>query len=259
MVALVCSMLLAGSVAAEPAPTAAAGSIGSYLYQPCYELDDKLRGPARPYWPQPGDIMLATDGNFFWTFTHWLAGAGQPHNSGIVVARPDGSLGLLEAGPNDTLHVRILDLLPHLTEYSQKGPVWLRRRTIPLTAEQCARLTEFAQAQDGKRFALIRLAGQLTPFRSRGPLRTYFLGKPHGNRCSYFCSELVTEACVAAGLLDAATARPAATYPHELFFDRSPNLYLNQHFRLAPAWDPPARWMPTVPPEDLQAPLSPAP
>jgi hypothetical protein len=238
------AVLLGGTVlgAGDKGPT------GSYLYQPAYKCDDVLRGPARAYTPQPGDIMLATDPNVFWTWTHWIAGCGQPHNSGIVVARPDGSLGLLEAGPNDTLHCRILDLLPHLTEYAGKGPVWLRRRAVPLTPEQCARLTEFAMAQDGKRFALIRLAGQLTLLRSRGPFRTYFVGGPHGARSSYFCSELVTETCVAAGLLDPVTTRPAATYPHELFFDSSVNFYLNRHFRLAPDWDPPARWMPDVSP-----------
>jgi hypothetical protein len=236
--------LLAGPVLGANEPEV----LGSYLYQPAYKCDDVLRGPARPYTPQPGDIMLATDPNWFWTCTHWIAGCGQPHNSGIVIARPDGSLALLEAGPNDTLYVRVLDLLPHLTEYTQKGPVWLRRRAVPLTPEQSAKLTEFGMAQDGKRFALIRLGGQLTPFRSRGPFRTYFLGGPHGARDSYFCSELVTETCVAAGLLDPKTTRPAATYPHELFFDSSINFYLSRHFRLAPDWDPPARWMPSVPP-----------
>jgi hypothetical protein len=230
-----------------PGAPAEAGPVGSYLYQPSYCMDDELRGPARPYLPQPGDIMLATDVNWFWSLTHNLAGAGQPHNSGIVVKRPDGSLALLEAGPNDTLYVRRLDLLPHLAEYSRKGPIWLRRRAVPLTPEQCAKLTAFAEKQDGKRFALIRLGAQLTPLRSRGPFRTYVVGGPHGDRCSYFCSELVTESCVAAGLLDPATTRPAATYPHELFFDTSLNFYLRHHFRLAPCWDPPARWMPSVP------------
>lgn len=245
---VLCALLLSGSIAAGPGPS---GEVGSYLYQPSYTFDEELRGPARPYTPQPGDIMLATDPNKFWTFTHWLAGAGQPHNSGIVIRRPDGSLALLEAGPNDTLYVRTLDLLPHLAEYTCKGPVWLRRRAVPLTEDQCERLTAFAMAQDGKRFALIRLGGQLTLLRSRGPFRTYFLGGPHGNRDSYFCSELVTESCVAAGLLDPKTTRPAATYPHELFFDQSINYYLSRHFCLAPDWDPPARWMPSVPPEAL--------
>jgi hypothetical protein len=48
---------------------------------------------------------------------------------------------------------------------------------------------------------------------------------------------------VAAGLIDPATARPAATYPHDLFFEKSLNLYLRRHFSLVCGWEPPARWV----------------
>jgi hypothetical protein len=218
-----------------------------YIYQPAYCLDDVLREPGRPYFPQPGDIVLPTDHNLFWTVGHDLALAGQPHHSGIVIALPEGKLGMLEAGPHDTIHCEILDLAWNIQAYEKEGPVWVRRRTVPLTAEQSANLTSFALAQDGKRFALARLAGQLTPFRSRGPVRTRFVGGPHGDRRAYFCSELVTEACVAAGLLDPATTRPAATFPHDLFFDRSLNPYISKNMKLAPDWDPPARWSNTLP------------
>jgi hypothetical protein len=237
---IIAAALLAGCAFSPPD----AGEVcPSYLYEPAYCMDTVLRGEPRPYVPQPGDIMVYTDSNRFWEITHDLALAFQPHGSGIVVRRPDGSLGILEAGPNDTLSCGVLDLLPHLCQYEAKGPVWIRKRKTPLTSEQSACLTEFAMRQGGKRFALIRLGGQLTPLRSRGPLRTYFLGGPHGDRSGYFCSELVLEAAVYAGLLDPKTTRPAATYPHELFFDRSINFYLNRHFTLANDWDPPARWL----------------
>jgi hypothetical protein len=214
----------------------------SYLYQPAHHIDDCYRCPATAYVPQPGDIMLATDPGRFWTITHNLALAGQPHNSGIVVARPDGSLGILEAGPNDTMYCRVLDLLPHLKEYEDKGIVWIRKRREPLTPEQCCRLTEFAMRQEGKRFAIVRLTGQLTPLRCRGPLRTWIVGRPHGDRGAYYCSELVTEACVASGLIDPANARPSATYPADLFFEKSLNPFLRRNFDLSPCWFPPARW-----------------
>ncbi len=215
---------------------------GSYLYQPAFCIDDVLRGPAEAYLPQPGDIMLRLDGSVFWKVTHYLALAFDPNGSGIVFARPDGSLAVLEAGPNDTKYVGTLDLLPHLREYEAEGKVWIRKRRVPLTPEQSCRLTEFALAEDGKRFALVRLAAQLTPFRTRGPLRTWFVGKPKGDRFSYFCSELVSEACVYAGLLDPAKTRPSATYPHDLFFGRSWNPYLNCHLEINAGWCPPARW-----------------
>jgi hypothetical protein len=204
-------------------------------------MDYDLRGPAVPYVPQPGDVFLCSGREMWAKLGHWAAGTGAPQHSGIVFARPDGRMALLEGGPNNTLHCRVLELLPQLEGYAAHERVWIRRRCAPLTAEQSAALTAFALAADGKRFALWRMFGQLTPFRSRGPLRTEFVGGPHGDRVSYFCSELVTEACVAAGLLDAETARPAAMYPRDLFFGRSRNPFIDRHLDMS-GWDPPARW-----------------
>jgi hypothetical protein len=114
---------------------------------------------------------------------------------------------------------------------------------VPLTPEQSALLTEFAMPQEGKFFAIFRLGKQLTVFRSRGPLRTRFVGKPQGaDRRWYFCSELALEALVWAGALDAETTRPSATYPRDIFFDRSPNPYINKHLNLSGCWYPPARF-----------------
>jgi hypothetical protein len=239
MLPLLCSMVSAACLAG-PAGAGEAG--GSFLFQPAFCLDHVLRYPAEAYLPQPGDIMLRLDSSKFWRITHYMALAFDPNGSAIVFARPDGSLAVLEAGPNDCLWVRTLDLLPHLQEYACVGRVWIRKRCVPLTPEQSARLTEFALAQDGKRFALPRLGVQLTPFRHRGPIRTYFVGKPRGDRPSWFCSELVTEACVAAGLLDAERTRPSATYPRDLFYGRSFNLFIDHHLDVNASWYPPARW-----------------
>jgi hypothetical protein len=216
---------------------------GSFLWQPTYELDFCLRGPTRPYTPQPGDIVLSTDTSKFWKIMHNLAGTGHPTHSMIVFAMPDGKMGILEGGPHDTMKCRIMDALPHMYSYEAEGRVWVRRRAVPLTPEESCRLTEFALAANMRKFALGRLAEQLTPFRTRGPIKTAFVGKPHGlDRESYFCSELVTEACVYAGLLDGRTMRPSATYPRDLFMDHSLNPYLNKHLKLYPCWEPPSRW-----------------
>lgn len=214
----------------------------AYLYQPSYCLDFVFRGPARPYSPQPGDILLATDDKIFWKLTHNLAGTGHPHHTGVVFQRPDGSMAVLEAGPHDTIRINTLDWYPHMVEYEQKGRIWIRQRKCPLTPEQSACLTEFCLKQEGKFFALGRLGKQITPFRSRGPLRTEFMGQPHGpDRRSYYCSELAMEALVAAGAIDAETTRPAAVYPRDVFFDSSINPYINRHPVLADCWCPPAR------------------
>jgi hypothetical protein len=223
---------------------------GSFLYQPAYSTDLALRGPAAPYVPQPGDLFFCTDYSRFWNATHDWAGAGHPHHSGIVVARPDGRLAVLEAGPYYTPRIRVLDIGPHLEKCNAMGEtIWVRRRRTPLTCEESERLTAFALRKDGNLFAIIRQGAQLTPLRCRGQWRIYYMGRPHPNRSRYFCSELVTESLVAAGLLDAETARPAATYPSDLFFDHSANRFLNEHLNLSDGWYPPARWTDSPCPE----------
>jgi hypothetical protein len=235
IVPLLCVACPAFGDEARPAP--------SYLYRPAFNLDDDARAPAQPYVPQPGDIFLATDQALWARAGHWLAGGAGVHHSGIVFRRSDGRMGLVEAGPFNSVTVEIMDPIEHIKDHVRAGDkVWIRSRRVPLTAEQSAQLTAFVERQEGKPFAVARLLGQMTPFRSRGPLRTWFVGKPHGERDEYFCSELVVESCVAAGLMDAATARPAATYPRDLFFGRSFNLYLDKHLCLE-EWEPPARWV----------------
>ena len=235
-------LIFTTTVAAQPCEIA----IDSYLYEPSFCLDTIVRGKAVKYLPQPGDVMLATDDNKFWKITHDIALAFEPHNSAIIVRRRDGRLGILEAGPNDTLWLGISDMLPHLKEYNDKGPVWIRKRKTPLTEEQLACLTDFAERQVGKRFALGRMGLLMTPIRNRGPLRTEFLGKPNPDRKCYWCSELVLEACVAAGLCDRETTRPGASFPHDLFYDWSYNRHFNKYPPLACGWEPPARWMDCV-------------
>jgi hypothetical protein len=227
----------------------------SCLCHPSYDMDGELRDPQAAYTPQPGDIYMSTDKLFWAEAGHRLALSGPPHHSGIVVARSDGRLAMLEAGPFNGIRVQIVDLDYCLEEHERRGEkVWVRQRRTPLTAEQSACLTKWAEAQDGKRFAVFRLLGQITIFRSRGPLRTYFMGGPHGERSAYFCSELVMETCVHVGLLDPATTRPSATYPRDLFFDKSVNKFLNEHFTLADGWYPPARWITAPHPKEPEAP-----
>ena len=213
----------------------------SYLYQATFCMDYELRQPAEPYDPQPGDIFLCTGRERWAKLGHWAAFTAAPQHCGIVFALPDGRPALLEAGPHNALRCRNMELIPQLESYASFERVWIRRRCLPLTAEQSASLTAFALCQEGNRFALGRMLAQITPFRSRGPWRTRYLGGPHGQRSSYFCAELVMEACVAAGLVDPVTTRPAATYPRDIFFGRSRNPFIDRHLDLSD-WCPPARW-----------------
>ncbi|MGB2609595.1 MAG: hypothetical protein WBC80_11510, partial [Isosphaeraceae bacterium] len=146
---------------------------GPYVCQPAYARDWELRGPVEPYVPQAGDIFLATDQRLWFRWGHLIAGANGVHHSGIIVALPDGELRLIEAGPFDKVQVEMMDPYQHMSQPAALGDrVWVRRRKVPLSPEQSARLTAFACAQEGKPFALARWFGQLTPLRARGPIKT---------------------------------------------------------------------------------------
>jgi hypothetical protein len=217
-----------------------------FLDQPEYAVDDDFRPPQVPYDPQPGDIMFSVTNTRVYQLGHKLSGAGELSHSGLIFRRPDGCLAAAEAGPFDIPLIRSMDLIPYVSAYSNRGKVWIRTRCAPLTPEQSCRLTEFCLHQEDKAFARLRLYAQVTPLRSRGPLRTEWLGGPHGpDRVSYFCSEMCTEGLVYAGLVDPQDARPSATYPSDLFFDHSRDAFLNEHFKLGRhGWNPPARWRP---------------
>lgn len=215
-----------------------------YLNQPAYSIDKKPRLPVQPYQPQPGDVLLFSDPTIIWGLLYTIALTSAPGHSGLVVQLEDGQLGILEAGYDDKPWVRVVSLEQRLSQFP--GTIWVRQRKTPITAEQSRILTWFANEIDGHRYGVFRLFCQLTVFRNRGPLRTYVLGKPQGVRKTYICSEAVMEALVAAALIDTETARPSATFPRDLFFDRSPNLYINRHPPLASDWEVPALWRATT-------------
>lgn len=222
----------------------AAGPHGD-LCRPAYCLDFELRGPLRQYTPQAGDIIFFNyEDSVFWKFAFKMAFSGPPDHSGVVVQMPDGTFGVLESGPDDSLRVETCLLAPRLAfHHCNRGRVWVRRRITPLTAEQSSRLTEFAISERHKEYAYWRLLGQGTWMRSRGPIKIAWRGKPKGPHESYFCSEVVLEALVYAGALCPVTTRPSATYPEDFFFDRSRNPYINKHLNLSCTWEPPARWI----------------
>ena len=213
-----------------------------YFYQPAYDVLAIPRPPATPYLPKSGDVILFSDTNVMWSLLFHLALTGKPGHNGIVVTMPGGRLGLFESGYNNTAWSRVTPLEYRINQYA--GFVWVRSRIEPLTEEQDRRLTEFAMMSNGRLYAIGRYLGQLTPFRTRGPLRTRFLGKPIGPGHRYYCSQATVEALLHTGVIDRATARPGATFPQDLFYDRSRNLYIDRHPPLANGWSPPQLWTP---------------
>lgn len=226
---------------AQPCPAPPAADSYGWLARPAYDLSFDPRPPFQPYTPQAGDLILSTTRSVPATLRYLLALTWRPTHAGVVVRTPDGGFGVLEAGGGGEHTTRVTPLADRFAREADRA-IWVRTLRAPLTPEQEAELTEFAGVVSGRPYATRRQVAQATPFRSRGPLRTFALGRPKGVRDSYICSEVVIEALVAVGVMDAGTARPVATYPRDMFFDRSPNLYLRRHPPVADRWEPPALW-----------------
>jgi hypothetical protein len=178
-----------------------------------------------------------------WSLLYTVALTGAPGHSGFVAGMPDGRLGILEAGFNDSAWTRFTPLDYRLHQY--RGSLWVRRKHVPLDPWQDARLTEFAVQADNTRYNVHEFTRLITPFRERGPIRTFVVGRPRGPGYRLVCSEAILEALAYAGVLDPKTIRPTATFPRDLFFDRSPNLFIHLHPPLAAGWEAPALWTPT--------------
>ncbi len=200
-----------------------------------------LGEPARlvRYTPCEGDLVFYDDRNRAWTALFALAGTGPPLHMGIIVRKPDGKLAVLEAGPDDTLWVKLLDLPGRLHQFDRDfrgGIITVRRCKKTLSREQSQALTRFALAQKGKRYAALRLLMQGTALRERGLLAPW-QARTYRDRDAWICSELAVAAAVTAGLLDERAIAANATYPRDLVDDRK--------HRLAAVWRPAAAWRPT--------------
>jgi hypothetical protein len=192
-----------------------------------------------PYYPMPGDILLYDSLDKVVATVMKLAGTGGPSHAAMVIARREGTPAILEVGPNSRPQAftkcYIVEVYPRLSTYP--GSIYVRRPHQPLNQEQSQKLTEFAEAQIGKEFAVGRLALQMTPFRCRFGLRHTLFAGTVLNRDRWVCSENVVAAGTVAGLFDPKVHFANAMYPRDLAYDEEYNLTLT--------YGEPVLWVPT--------------
>lgn len=197
---------------------------------PVLELPCECRGCVRKavYHPQPGDIVFFRTTNLVWKGSSMLMMCGKATHIAIVVARPDGTLGLLQT-PKIGSRVEITEIVPGIMD--QGGQCWVRRRCVPPTPQQCANLTTFASAQEGKPYDL---AGWMTmPYcRPMQCVTKKCIDLADVDRPSWFCSSLVVGALIAANLIDGREVRPTCICPNDLMVDC--------HIDLSCGWESPA-------------------
>jgi hypothetical protein len=215
------ALLSAAPAAAEPQPT-------GFVAPPAKK--DAPPVEPKPYIPREGDLIFYDDHNPIWTALFLMAGTGPPLHMGIVIKKEDGTLAVLEAGPDDTIWVRILDVETRLPQFQKdyKGTITIRRCKQALGAEKSEALTRFALAQDGKRYAIFRLMIQGTQLRNRGPVRELFLARTDLDRSTWICSELAVAAGTIAGLFPK-SVKSNVTYPLDLVDNRRHDLSRGWH------------------------------
>ena len=226
-------ILPANAVGVSFAPTALDRTETGYLI-----VLDPTGGDASlrttPYRPEAGDLLLYTQSKYEKLFQ--LVGTAAPTHSAIVFERPDGIPASLElTGPQViTAKVHHLDVGTRLHGYP--GSIIVRRSRMPLTREQSAALTKFALAQEGKDFALGRLALQATPFHCHSGWRRTLFGHTYLDRSRWLCSEIAVAGATVAGLLDPQQCPANAMYPRDLAYDES--------YNLSATYQPPLQWVP---------------
>ena len=170
-----------------------------------------------PYVPREGDMVFFNDHSQKWGVLYKLVGSDAPYHVGLIFKKPDGQCAIAEAGPNDTLKCRVLELAPRLLGWEHT--LLIRRCKKTLTPEQSAEMTKWALAQDGKRYALGRLLLQATPVRCRAPLRKSVFGATYTDRDSYLCAELVIAGGTVGGIFDPQLHKANTIYPRDVVQD----------------------------------------
>lgn len=200
---------------------------GSYVVQHVKTADGKYVSRTVPYEPQAGDLLFFDEYKPHWVVLYKMVGSDGPHHSALIFRKSNGEFATAEAGPNDTLHCRVLPLLPRLQGFD--GTLHIRRVKTPISKEREAALAEWAEAQAGKRYALGRLLLQVTPIRCRGPVRRDVFGKTYTDRSSYMCAELAMAGGTVAGLFDPIRQPGNAIYPRDIIYNDKYDLSATHH------------------------------
>ena len=215
MEALVLAWLVA---VAAPAQTGKSEAPYGWLVKVEASKDGSRGTVARPYEPIVGDILFFDDLSPLWVKLYAIAGTGPPFHAGIVMTRRDGSLAALESGPDDTLHVYILELKSRLNDF--KGVIQVRQNKVAVTPEKSQELTDFAYKQVGKKYAVWRLSLQGTPVRHRGGWKEQYLATTYMDRKRWLCAEIVVTGATIMGIFDPAIVKGTVTYPLDIVDDR---------------------------------------
>lgn len=225
------SLILVGLLAGQPQPPQDMGQLWIPSESAAYRRMDPME-----YHPMEGDILFFTDEKWARRVIFWFAGTGRPYHVGLVVKDENGKLSTLEARPHSESWVFLLDLKERMTTYH--GSIWVRRLRKPISPEESKKLTQFAHSQQGKPFAMFRLAFEGTPLNVRAGLGQFLFASHGTEKSNWFCSELTTAALIECGVFEGRGVKPNRIYPRDLFYDRA--------FKVGDVYEAPLLWGPSL-------------
>lgn len=190
---------------------------GSYLVQHVRMPNGQISSRTVPYEPRAGDLIFFNNHKPHWVVLYKMVGSDAPYHAGLIYRRANGDFMTVEAGPDDTAWCKVQPLLPRLQKFN--GMLHIRRVKNQISEENERALERFAEAQDGKRYAWLRVLLQTTPFRCRTPVRREIFGATYTDRISYMCAELAVAGGTIAGLFDAKKHPGNAIYPRDILLD----------------------------------------
>jgi len=220
LVAFLQLLVLAFPVPAQTIP----GSTVGFLH---YCVDGQT--VCEPWVPAEGDIVLLSHRSL--SINYLLDRSSHPAHSGLIVRTPTGNLAFLEVGGGEDGRVVTRPIAYRLSKYLQTHEstvLWVRRIKRDVTLEESVRITRFAEAQLGKKFAKwCRFLLMGLPFRP--------MPKTRPDQNEWFCSELVVEAIREGRLIDDRT-NPSRLTPYDVLHDK--------RIDLSPLWGPAEQWTP---------------
>ena len=103
---------------------------GSYLVRHVKAPDGQYSSKTVPYEPNAGDLVFFNDYKPHWMKLYKLVGSEGPYHAALVYRKANGEYATVEAGPDDTLHCRVLPLTTRLQDFA--GTIHLRRVKTPI-------------------------------------------------------------------------------------------------------------------------------
>lgn len=186
-------------------------------------------GQSARYWdPKEGDIVLFRGPGTAQQIMNTITTGAPVTHSALVVRDRSGDLQLLHALGNDNAVASksnpgekfgvvmepLIDALYKERDHYQQT-LYIRPARRALTPQESNVLRGFVYRQIGKPFSEIKM--------TQAPLMPPFRFVPRITEPkSYFCSELVSATCIAAGLMNA-RVNPSGITPTDLFFDHRAN------------------------------------